>query len=272
MINGIRCLNNKVIPENQEDLEEFANIVKLIELMAKKMINLTTNDECPIDYVVCNKAGILENDFFSNRFESINPDLFREPINVYSPEWTEFVHLYDHEEEQFLQEVPFSPDKSFTTDFGNHYPAIMITSRNNMALTSPRHISLEDQRAEYIRPRRYPEEYIADEIDDNILARINRIRALSCFTGPKAIQEKKKADFHLLKVTSGIKNIILGEDWIAITLEDDKVISVFANENKEAYTEFSYFVNRFKNGHKYSIVEEPIENDIKIYVPEKKLN
>lgn len=272
MINGIRCLNNKVIPESQEDLEQFANIVKLIELMAKKIINLTTSDACPIDYVVCNKAGILENDFFSNRFENINSDLFREPINVYSAEWQEFVHLYDSEEEQLLQEVPYAPDKSFTTDFGNHYPAIMITSRNNMALTSPRHISLEDQPDTYIRPRKHPEEYISDEIDENILVRINRIRALACFTGSKEEQERKKAEYRLLKKTNDIKSIIIGEDWLAITLKNDKIISIFANENRQAYVEFNYYVERFKQKNDYTLEESIVDHDIKVYEPNFKKN
>lgn len=246
LINGIRFINNKVIPDNQEDLKQFASVINLVQLMAKKIINITAQDECPIDYVVCNKAGILENDYFSNSFESINSDLFREPINVYSDYWDRFVHLYDQEEEQLLQEVPYSPNTSFTTDFGNHYPAIMIASRNNMGLTSPRNISLNDQPETYTRTRSVPEEYIGDEIDEQTLARINRIRALACFTGTKEEQEQKKKAYKLLKDAKDIKNIVLGSDWFIITLPNDNYITIYANETAEALKESESYISRIK--------------------------
>lgn len=262
MINGIRCINNKVIPENQEDLATMKKIVNLIELMAKKMINLTTNSDCPIDYVICNKAGILENDYFSQKFQPVNPILFREPINVYSGyHWESFVHLYDNEEEQFLQEVSVEPSKSFTTDFGEHYPALMITSRDYKDLVSPRDISLEDEEDTYTRPRRYPVEYISDEIDEIILDRINRLRALACFTGSKEEQERKKSEFRLLKDTSNIKSIIIGDDWASITLLNNNIVTIFANDNKQAYLELEYFT---KNSKKPSLPQISDE-DIKIY-------
>lgn len=275
MINGIRCLNNKVIPENQEDLESMKKIVDLIELMAKKMINLTTNSDCPIDYVVCNKAGILENDYFSQRFQPVNPVLFREPINIYSGyHWDTFVHLYDNEEEQFLQEVSIEPSKSFTTDFGEHYPALMITSRDYKDLVSPRDISLQDQEDTYERPRNYPVEYIKDEIDENILAQINRLRALACFTGSKEEQERKKSEFRLLKDSSNIKSIIIGDDWASITLPNNNIINIFANESRQSYLELDYFMKYIKGKKSSSKTNVPTDeiDDIKIYelnIPKK---
>lgn len=246
LINGIRFFNNKVIPDNQEDLKEFANVVNLVQLMAKKIINITSKDECPIDYVVCNKAGILENDYFSDKFESINSELFKEPINVYSEYWEEFAHLYDHEEEQFLQEVPFAPNTSFTTDFGSHYPAIMLASRDNMGLTSPRNISLNDQHETYIRPRSIPEEYISEEINEQTLARINRIRALECFTGTKEEQEQKKKEYKLLTNAKDIKSIVLGDDWFIITLPNDKYVLSYANKTAVAIRESERYLAQMR--------------------------
>ena len=232
MINGIRCKNNKVLPENKEDTEEMFKIVELLELFATKLIERTKDDECPIDYVVCNKAGILENPFFENRFESINSDLFKEPINIYDDDWQEFVHTYDGQE-QMLQEVPTCPNKSFTTDFGSHFPALLIKSRNYMPLTSPRHISLKDQPATYTRPKRDVEEYIGLEITDEILARINRIKALSCFIGTPEEQLEKQRTFKLL-TKSDIKSIELAEDWYALLKSDDTFEVVRAkNENRQ---------------------------------------
>lgn len=232
MINGIRCKNNKVLPENKEETEEMIKIIELLELFADKLIERTKEDECPIDYVVCNKAGILENPFFENRFETIKSELFNEPINIYDEDWQEFIHTYDNQE-QMLQEVTTCPDKSFTTDFGSHFPALLIRSRNYMPLTSPRHISLNDQPATYTRPKRDVEEYIGPEITDEILARINRIKALSCFIGTAEEQLEKQRKFKLLN-KSDIKSIELAEDWYALLKTDDTFEVVRAkNENRQ---------------------------------------
>lgn len=236
MINGIRCKNNNIIPNSKEDFEEMKQIVKLIELMAKKMIELTSSDLCPIDYVVCNKAGILENAAFESNFEQVNSDLFREPINIYDKDWEEFVHLYDGQE-QLLQEVPHNPNKSFTTDFGNHYPTLLIASRNYMPLTSPRNISLNDQPSTYDRPRSIIKQYIGEEITDDILARINRIKALDCFNGSPEEQEKKKKEYRLLKDTKTIKSIILGEDWYKLTTIDNQVEIIHNLNSRISYQE-----------------------------------
>lgn len=274
MINGIRCRNNKVTPQSQEDTKEMIEIVKLVKLMSEKMIELTTQDVCPIDYVVCNKAGILENgeldDYF--QFESINADLFREPINVYDEDWQEFIHTYDGEE-QLLQEVPSNPEKSFTTDFGNHYPAILITSRNYMALTSPRDISLNDQPATYKRPRRGIEEYISAELTDEIIARINRIRALSCFTGTLEEQEIKKKNYSLIKDKKRLKSIIVGDDWCILITPDNKYNVYFANYTSIAKKEVQNYITRLQETMSPYDIEDlkrnglvsPLEDGVKIY-------
>ena len=232
MINGIRCINNKVHPESREDTEEMKKIVDLLELFAIKLIERTSEDECPIDYIVCNKAGILENAFFENRFEQINADLFNEPINIYDEDWQEFVHLYDGQE-QMLQEVPHSPNKSFTTDFGNHFPALLIRSRDYRPLFSPRDIAYNDQPATYERPKREIEEYIGLEITDEILARINRIKALSCFIGSEETQLRRQRDFKLIK-KSDIKSIELGDDWYTLLKTDGSIeVARSKNPNRE---------------------------------------
>lgn len=250
MINGIRFLNNKTVPENKEQVQLFKDIVRLIKLMAKKMIELTTNDACPIDYVVCNKAGILENNVFEDEFEILNADLFKEPINIYSDDWEKFVHTYDNESEQMLQEVSVTPNHSFTTDFGDYYPACLIESRNNMGLLSPRDISYSDQDATYDRPRLAPLEYINEEIDKNILFRINRLRALECFRGTKEEQSIKQANYHLINDSDSIRNVILGEDWCIIVHTDGfKEIAISKNDDevRPALKEISDALKNKKN-------------------------
>lgn len=246
MINGIRYLNNKNVVENKEQLQQFKDIVRLIKLMAKKMIELTTNDECPIDYVVCNKAGILEESSFADEFEIINASLFSEPINIYSDDWERFIHTYDNENEQLFQEVHINPKHSFTTDFGDYYPACLIESRNNMGLFSPRDISYSDQEATYNRPRLIPEEYINEEIDNTILFRINRLRALYCFTEEKEKQIAKQANYHLISNPDTIKKVVLGDDWCFITYIDgtkEFVVSKEGNQARKAMLEMAKFLN-----------------------------
>lgn len=254
MINGIRLLNNKVIPESQEDLQQFKDIVELIKLMAKKMIAITSDDKCPIDYVVCNQAGLLENSYFEDTFEKVNSQLFREPINVYSDEWKEFVHIYDNCEEQMLQEVDTDPEHSFTTDFGNHYPALLIESRNNMGLFSPRDISLSDQEAVYKRPRKRVLEFIGEEIDEKILFRINRLRALD-YNRRKMLNEKM-APFVLISNTTNIDKVWLGEDWCIIAYSNGKKVLFCSNMNRELYIE----INRYGQ-----VARSKEEKDVKLY-------
>ena len=246
MINGIRCKNNKVVPDNQEELQEMIKLVDLIKLMAQKMINMTKDDECPIDFVVCNRAGILENAVFENQFEKLNPILFNEPINVYSDEWQKFVHLYDNEEEQMLQEVPHNPSHSFTTDFGDHYPALLIASRDYRGLLSPRDISIADQSETYRRPRAIPQVYMRDEITDDILAKINRIRALACFVGDKKKVEEKRHNFRLINNIDNIDSIVLGDDWVIIYYLDKSFTPSYANPSKTSTMEAAKYINEHK--------------------------
>ncbi len=246
MINGIRLKNNKVVPENQEELKELIKIVELVKLMAQKMINMTKDDECPIDYVVCNRAGILENAYFEERFERLNPVLFNEPVNVYSQEWQDFVHMYDKEPEQLLLEVPNNPNHSFTTDFGDHYPALLIASRDFRGLLSPRDIEIKDQPETYRRPRLAPQVYMRDEITDDILARINRIRALACFNDKQDRIEDNKKKYHLINNTNDIESIVLGDDWVIIYRLDHTVNTYFANDVRTSMVEASKYLNQRK--------------------------
>ncbi len=279
MINGIRCKNNKVISKSQEETKEMIQIVNLIKLMAQKMIELTSKDYCPIDYVVCNKAGILENteidEYF--KFENINADLFHEPINIYDQDWLEFIHTYDNQE-QLLQEVPHNPKKSFTTDFGNHYPVILISSRNNIGLTSLKDISLKDQQDTYDRPRTEIEEYIGAELTPDILARINRIRALSCFTGTIDEQRKKQQEYKLITNPELIKCTIIGDDWCIIVSTTNKYGIFFANYsdiNKKEVKQYLQKINEtYIPSNPQDLIEKdivPIKDDIKIYIPKKSL-
>lgn len=254
MINGIRFINNKVVPESQEEFLKFKAVIDLIKLMAKKMITITSHDECPIDYVVCNQAGILENSYFDQQFEKINANLFAEPINIYDDDWQEFVHLYDNCSEQMLQEVPENPNHSFSTDFGNHYPAILIESRNNMGLMSPRNISLSDQAPIYHRPRKSVQEFIMEEITPEILAKINRIRALDY--NRRSASETQLMPFKLIKNIADIQKICLGDDWCIIVDINGMSQAFFTQDRKGSYIEANQYMESLRS---------KTEKDVKLY-------
>lgn len=260
MINGIRTVSNKVVPENRNDLEMFNTIVELITTMSKKIIESTSNDECPIDYVVCNKAGILENTYFDNRFEEINTGIIREPINIYEDDWQEFIHMYDNQPKQLLQEVPSNGSTSFTTDFGGHYPAVLIASRNHMFLDRPSNISLKDQSDTYERPRFEVEEYISSEINKNIIDRLNRIRALSCFYGDSQEEiDSKKEAFRLIKDGCNIKNLILGEDWYIAINFDNTVDVVIGNiKSKKCLFELNCYLYKIQRNNSSRIIDKDV--------------
>lgn len=237
LINGIRLKNNKTLPNNLEEKQEFMDVIDLIKIFAQKLIILTENDECPIDYVICNKAGILENPEFEDKFEHVMPELFNTPINIYDDDWQEFVHTYDNKE-QLLQEVPFAPNKSFSTDFGNYFPALLIYSRDNRAITSPKDISLSDQPATYTRPLKSTKKYIGQEITSEILARINRIKALSCFTGTIEEQKLKQENFELLK-KENIKSIEINDNNYILTKQNNEIETVSAINPNNSFSEYT---------------------------------
>lgn len=70
-------------------------------------------------------------------------------------------------------------------------------------------------------------------ITDEILARINRIKALSCFIGSEKSQLRKQHSFKLLKKTE-IKSIELGDDWYTLLKTDGSIEIVRAkNPSRE---------------------------------------
>jgi hypothetical protein len=66
---------------------------------------------------------------------------------------------------------------------------------------------------------------------DEILARINRIKALSCFIGSPEEQLEKQRTFKLL-TKSDIKSIELAEDWYAL-LKSDNTFEVVRAKNED---------------------------------------
>lgn len=240
MINGIRLKNNKIHPENKNDEEEFIKIVTLFKEMARKLIEITADAECPIDFVVCNKAGILENNIFEDEYEIVGQEFLMDPLNRFDEDWKEFVSMYEGEE-NLLQEVYSGCTTGFTTDFGGHYPAILLYSRNNRTINKFRDIGYEDPAPIYKRPRTTPKILVPAEIDKEILDKVNRIKALSCFEGDQLEQEIQRKNYRLLTDTSNISSLAIGEDWYYIEDFNGNAEIIFANINEDNLNEIKQY-------------------------------
>ena len=136
MINGIRNIDNEYTANSLEKKARNEKLLKLVEMFADKMIELSSNNNCPIDYVIANKSGILESSDYNTRYQLVDNRLFRQYIDVDNDDFNEFSHLYDNCSEQFLKQAPYysnGMEEPFTTDFG-HYSLVMIKSRDNKRL------------------------------------------------------------------------------------------------------------------------------------------
>ena len=108
--------------ENEEENKKKENINEIIHIAH------TNGDE--IDYVVCNKAGILESSYFNNCYDIIPEHIAEQPIDIYNDDWQDFISL-----PKYLLKQSNRGDKiPFTTDYG-HYPALLIASYDNQQLS-----------------------------------------------------------------------------------------------------------------------------------------
>lgn len=151
MINGIRTSENDYQATSIEKLKRNNSMIEAIKVMAQNLIELTSSSDCPIDFVVSNKAGILEAPEYNFTFPLLSEHLFRNPIDCFHEDFEEFKSLYSGK--NFLQQVPFYSGSGapFTTDFGS-YPVVLIAGRKEKKLEKLWDISTKSPDAIYIRP------------------------------------------------------------------------------------------------------------------------
>lgn len=152
MINGLRTSNNEYQSSTLDDSEKNRNMLRALEILAYKLIQDTSHSNCPIDYVICNKAGILESSEFDGAYELIDDQLLRRHIiDTYSDDYQDFINNF----KQYLIQAPYADsyeDCPFTTDFG-HFPVFLIASRDNRRLERLSDISYNTADAIYERPK-----------------------------------------------------------------------------------------------------------------------
>lgn len=148
-INGIRNSDNSNLIASKEQYTQYKNMLEAFDLYATKIIEETKDTNTPIDFVVSNKAGLLESSEFNDRYEVLGSHLFDNPIDTTNDDWYKFVHTYDGCKKNYLQQA--SDNTIFTTDFG-HYPVVMIKKRDGKNLERLFDISYDDPEAIYERP------------------------------------------------------------------------------------------------------------------------
>lgn len=148
-INGIRNSDNSNLITSKEQYTQYKNMLEAFDLYASKIIEETKDTNTPIDFVVSNKAGLLESSEFNDRYEILGSHLFDNPIDTTNDDWYKFVHTYDGCKKNYLQQA--SDNTIFTTDFG-HYPVVMIKKRDGKNLERLFDISYDDPEAIYERP------------------------------------------------------------------------------------------------------------------------
>ncbi len=182
MINGIRNVENEYGANSLEQKERNDKIIEVVKAFGEKMIELSSDSNCPIDFVISNKSGILESNDYDRSFGWVDEMLFTQYVDTYNDDFEEFRKTYDGVE-QFFQEVPHFEGRGekqpFTTDFG-HYPLVMIAKREGKNLNRLWDISVDTPDSIYKRPS--SQKIIGKgELSKDDLEKVRKIDALSYY-------------------------------------------------------------------------------------------
>lgn len=220
LINSVRSIDNNYRATSFEELERNDKMVEVVSRFAKKMIDITTNTDCPIDFVVSNKAGILGAPEYNDKFLLVSDYLFKNPIDCYSEDFLEFKNMYNDSSEQFLQQVPYCDnyfESPFTTDYGN-YPIVLIAARENKLLNRRFDITVKSPDAIYERPK--SNVCRGCELNDYQIRKLERIDSLNFINDGGKCEDFIRCDYLNCK----IKAFEIGDDYYILVDENDNII------------------------------------------------
>ncbi|MBE6157795.1 MAG: hypothetical protein E7160_03280 [Firmicutes bacterium] len=196
LINSIRSNDNRYQANCFEDLVRNDKIIKLVKKFADTMIKLTTDSDLSIDYVVCNKAGILSSFEYDKLFPTVPECFFKNPIDTYNKDFIDFKDLFS--DTNFLQQIPFNDSMSeapFSTDYGN-YPIVLISSRSGKMMERRFDISMSSADDIYERTNRVVTG--KGKIPDDVISRLERIDAIDYFNKGLELSCYSRVDYTLL--------------------------------------------------------------------------
>ena len=179
-LNSIRIKNEKEEKLSKEIIDRNYKIFECVKKISNQIIDVAHKNNDEIDYVVVNKAGILESSYFNEYYYIVPEHIVKQPIDIYNDDWIEFINI----SYEYLKQSNRGKNVPFTTDFG-HYPALQIASFNNSYLTSLMDIGYQSPDSIYTRPKKELRLYTSNFKD--ILENIYRIDALKYYEDIKDI-------------------------------------------------------------------------------------
>lgn len=243
--NGVRIVEHKR-QLTTETIELYKNIYDALVEYGKKIIEITKDSDVPIDFIICNKAGILESPLFDMSEKIVAPHLVENPLDMYNEDWENFINTYRGTDKEYFQQVNKGENVPFVTDYGS-YPAILITSRDNKFLERKWDIKYDDPKSIYERPRRRIFTF-NDTNKGNYIGLINSIEAKNCLKECNYNVDLARQKFKLPRIKRIIRGFI-GDDWYMILNDDFSIQSALINEEfkNEAHDILNNLIGNISN-------------------------
>ena len=225
-LNSIRIKGEKEEKVSKEIVDRNYKIFECVKKIANQVINISHQNGDEIDYVVVNKAGILESSYFNDYYYIVPEHIVSQPIDIYNEDWQEFINLPSC----FLKQSNRGKNIPFTTDYG-HYPALLIASYNNQYLTCMMDVGYTSGPAIYQRSKSPLRLYTSNFKD--ILENIYRIDALKYY---EEIQDLEKCHqlYQRPKINiKDIKNVSISDYYYKIEYLDGRIKEVSLNINNK---------------------------------------
>ena len=225
-LNSVRIKDEREEKISKEVIDRNNKIFECLIKLVNEIIHIAHTNGDEIDYVVCNKAGILESSYFNNCYDIIPEHIAEQPIDIYNDDWQDFISL-----PKYLLKQSNRGDKiPFTTDYG-HYPALLIASYDNQQLSRMSDIGYSSPDAIYTRPKKALKLYTSNFKE--ILDDIYRIDALKYYEEVQDIEICQK-NYKRPKINiKDIYRVCLGEYYYKIEYKNGRVEETSLNINKE---------------------------------------
>ena len=223
-LNSIRIKGEKEEKLSKDVIDRNIKIFECVKKVAKKIITIAYENNDEIDYVVCNKAGILESSYFNEYHEIVPDHIAKQPIDIYNDDWIDFVNKAN----SLLKQSNRGTKIPFTTDYG-HYPALLIASYNDKHLNTLRDVGYDTPKPIYKRPYKIFKLYTSNFKD--ILEDIYRIDALKYYEDIKDMEECMRSFTRSRINVKDIDKITLGEFYYKIDYIDGTSREVSLEKN-----------------------------------------
>ena len=225
-LNSVRIKGEREEKISKEVIDRNNKIFECLVKLVNKIILISHDNNDEINYIVCNKAGILESSYFNNCYDIIPEHIAKQSLDIYNDDWEQFILLPS----SLLKQSNRGQKIPFTTDYG-HYPALLIASYENQPLSRMSDIGYSSPDAIYIRPKK-PLNFYTSNFKD-IIDEIYRIDALKYYEEVKDIEECQK-NYKRPKINiKEIDNITIGDYYYKIVYKNGIIQEVNVNKKED---------------------------------------